>query len=226
MNSDIAATGVLPASRAPVSVRIAGAIDLVVECIAATLLLSTIAIALLQVFCRYVLNDSLSWPEEMAKFAFVWFVFLGAAMVTRRSRHIVIDLVPRSLGPEMLRIHAVAVRLISASVAAFLLIYGADLVSKSTFTSPALQWPYTYLYLAIPVSAAISLVVLALEPIAGIRGAFVPLLVAAAGVALYLALESAAGTTLIGSNFTHTHTHKCGHTTHTHIICGYYEHES
>ena len=41
--------------------------------------------------------------------------------------------------------------MISASVAAFLLIYGADLVSKSTFTSPALQWPYTYLYLAIPV---------------------------------------------------------------------------
>ena len=57
-------------------------------------------------FCRYVLNNSLSWPEEMAKFAFVWFVFLGAAMVTRRSRHIVIDLVPRSLGPDALRIHA------------------------------------------------------------------------------------------------------------------------
>jgi C4-dicarboxylate transporter DctM subunit len=135
----------------------------------------------------------------MAKFAFVWFVFLGAAMVTRRSRHIVIDLVPRSLGPDMQRIHALVVRVISACVATFLLIYGADLVSKSTFTSPALQWPYTYLYLAIPVSAAISLVVLALEPIEGVRGAFVPLLVAAAGVVLYFALESAAGTTLIGA---------------------------
>ena len=93
----------------------------------------------------------------MAKFAFVWFVFLGAAMVTRRSRHIVIDLLPRSLGPDALRVHAFAVRVISASVAAFLLIYGADLVSKSTFTSPALQWSYAYLYLAMPVSAAISL---------------------------------------------------------------------
>ena len=68
--------------------------------VAAALLTATVLIALLQVFCRYVLNDSLSWPEEMAKFAFVWFVFLGAAMVTRRSRHIVIDLVPRSLGPR------------------------------------------------------------------------------------------------------------------------------
>ena len=82
-----------------ITARIAGAIDLVVETVAAALLLSTVVIALIQVFCRYVLNNSLSWPEEMAKFAFVWFVFLGAAMVTRRSRHIVIDLVPRSLSP-------------------------------------------------------------------------------------------------------------------------------
>ena len=98
MNSDVAASA-LPASRAPVTARIAGAIDIVVEAVAAALLLSTVVIALIQVFCRYVLNNSLSWPEEMAKFAFVWFVFLGAAMVTRRSRHIVIDLVPRSLEP-------------------------------------------------------------------------------------------------------------------------------
>ena len=198
MNSDVAASA-LPVSRAPVMVRIASAIDLIVETVAGALLLSTLVIALTQVFWRYVLNNSLSWPEEMAKFAFVWFVFLGAAMVTRRSRHIVIDLVPRSLGPDALRIHSIAVRVISASVAAFLLIYGADLVSKSTFTSPALQWQYTYLYLAIPVSAAISLVVLSLEPIDGVRGAFAPPLVVAAGVALYFVMESAAGTSIIGA---------------------------
>jgi len=191
-------TAVLSTPRAPLTTRIAGAIDLAVEAVAAVLLLSTVIIALIQVFCRYVLNNSLSWPEEMAKFAFVWFVFLGAAMVTRRSRHIVIDLLPRSLGPDMQRIHALAVRVISTCVATFLLIYGADLVAKSTFTSPALQWPYTYLYLAIPVSAAISLIVLALEPVEGVRGAFVPLVVAA-GVVLYFALESAAGTALIGA---------------------------
>jgi len=189
----------MPTLPVPLTARIAGAVDLAVEAIAAALLLSTVIIALIQVFCRYVLNNSLSWPEEMAKFAFVWFVFLGAAMVTRRSRHIVIDLLPRSLGPDMHRIHALAVRVISTCVATFLLIYGADLVAKSTFTSPALQWPYTYLYLAIPVSAAISLIVLALEPVEGVRGAFVPLLVVAAGVVLYFALESAAGTALIGA---------------------------
>ncbi len=54
------------ASRDSLTTRIAGAIDVVVETVAAALLLGTVAIALIQVFCRYVLNDSLSWPEEMA----------------------------------------------------------------------------------------------------------------------------------------------------------------
>ncbi len=133
----------------------------------ATLLVATVAIAFVQVVFRYVLNSALSWPEEMARFAFVWFVFLAAAMVTRRSRHVVIDLLPRALGPGALRVHACAARIVSAAVAAFLLVYGADLVLKSTYVSPALEWPYTYLYLAVPSGAAISLALLALEPVAG-----------------------------------------------------------
>ena len=71
------------------------------------------------------------------------------------------------------------VRIISVAVATFLLIYGVDLVPKSTFTSPALQWPYTYLYLAVPSGAALSLMLLALTPVAGLRGAGAGALLAA-----------------------------------------------
>jgi C4-dicarboxylate transporter DctM subunit len=191
--------GSLPVARPPANVRIAGAIDIATETVAATLLVWTVLIALVQVFFRYVLNASLSWPEEMARFAFVWFVFLGAAMVTRRARHIVIDLLPRSLGPGPLRVHAVAVRIISASVAAFLLVYGGDLVLKSTYVSPALQWPYTYVYLAVPTGAAISLLVLALDPVAGFERVRSGALATLAGVVLYFILESAAGTNFMGS---------------------------
>jgi tripartite ATP-independent transporter DctM subunit len=199
MSSEAVAADPVLVTRRPITTRIADAIDLAVEIAAAAMMIATVVIALVQVFCRYVLNDSLSWPEEMARFAFVWFVFLGAAMVTRRSGHIVIDLLPRALGPRALRVHATAVRVISAAVATFLLIYGADLVLKSTFTSPALQWPYTYLYLAIPTGAAISLVVLGLTPITGFKSKAATLVATLAGVALYFALESAAGTNLIGS---------------------------
>jgi C4-dicarboxylate transporter DctM subunit len=179
--------------------RIAGAIDLAVEAISAALLLGTVAIASVQVVFRYGLNSALSWPEEMARFAFVWFVFLAAATVTRRSRHVVIDLLPRALGPEALRVHAVAARILSATAAVFLLVYGARLVLKSTYVSPALGWPYTYLYLAVPSGAALSLALLALEPVAGFprgRSGALPCL---AGAVVYVALEGAASTSLMAS---------------------------
>jgi C4-dicarboxylate transporter DctM subunit len=198
MNSDAVAVENMPEDRKAVATRIADALDIAVESVAASLLVTTVVIALLQVFCRYILNSALSWPEEAAKFAFAWFVFLGAAMITRRAQHIVIDIVPRSLGPQALRYHALAVRVISVAVATFLLIYGLDLVQKSTFTSPALQWEYTYLYLAVPVGAALSLVFLALTPVAGFRGEPVALASTIAGVAFYFLLESAAGASVIG----------------------------
>ncbi|MFB3816887.1 MAG: TRAP transporter large permease subunit [Candidatus Methylomirabilales bacterium] len=165
----------------------------------ATLLVATVAIAFVQVVFRYLLNNALSWPEEMARFAFVWCVFLGSAMVTRRSRHVAIDILPRALGPGARRVHACAVRVISAAVATFLLIYGVDLVTKSTYVSPALQWPYTYLYLAVPSGAALSLALLALEPVAGFRRPWSGGLSVLGGLALYGGLELAARTTLIGS---------------------------
>ena len=198
MKADAVVTGALEDARKPLTTRLADALAVAVESVAASMLVATVVIALLQVFCRYILNSALSWPEEAAKFAFAWIVFLGAAIITRRGEHIVIDILPRSLGPQGLRIHALAVRIISVAVATFLAVYGFDLVQKSTFTSPALQWDYTYLYLAITVGAVFSLIFLALTPVAGFRGELVALMAVAAGVALYYALESAAGTSIIG----------------------------
>src|ERR1700742_1851358 len=49
-------------------------------------------IVFLQFFTRYVLNDSLAWTEEIARYGLMWVVFIGAAMVTRRNTHIAVEL--------------------------------------------------------------------------------------------------------------------------------------
>lgn len=55
----------------------------------------------LQFFTRYVLNNSFGWTEEVAIYCLVAVVFLGSVMCVRRSRHIHVDFLYRSLSPRL-----------------------------------------------------------------------------------------------------------------------------
>ena len=49
------------------------------------------------VFWRYVLNDSLSWTEETAKFLMVWLVFTGSPIALKHGGHAAIETLPNRL---------------------------------------------------------------------------------------------------------------------------------
>jgi TRAP-type C4-dicarboxylate transport system permease small subunit len=48
---------------------------------------------LIQVFFRYVLRDPLIWPYEFSIYCYIYTVFIGAAIATRRKSNIAFDLV-------------------------------------------------------------------------------------------------------------------------------------
>lgn len=107
------------------------------------------------VFARYLLNDALSWSEEVARYSMVWMSFLGGGLVFRYGGHIAIDTL-------VARIPAGAVRHLVVGfahlvVVAFLVVlawYGYSLMMRGTYmTTAALRLPMSIPYAAIPIGA-------------------------------------------------------------------------
>ncbi len=46
------------------------------------------AIVFVQVIYRFVLNNALSWPEEISRYMMIWVCFLGSAIAVKRGEHI------------------------------------------------------------------------------------------------------------------------------------------
>jgi TRAP-type C4-dicarboxylate transport system permease small subunit len=46
----------------------------------------------LQIFFRFVLNKSISWAEEVSRFAFVWSIYCGFVLAANHDRHIRVTL--------------------------------------------------------------------------------------------------------------------------------------
>jgi TRAP-type C4-dicarboxylate transport system permease small subunit len=53
-----------------------------------------------QFFTRYVLNDSASWTEEIARYLLICMVFVGVSAAVRTSRHIHVDFLYRLIPPK------------------------------------------------------------------------------------------------------------------------------
>lgn len=58
--------------------------------------LATIVVAA-QVFTRFVTKTPLPWSEELARYMFLWLVWVGAAYATKERKHIRIDVLTNKL---------------------------------------------------------------------------------------------------------------------------------
>ena len=60
-------------------------------CTVTLALMSAIIVA--QVFFRYVLNNSLSWSEELARYLFIWTIYIGISYGVKMDKHVAVDAV-------------------------------------------------------------------------------------------------------------------------------------
>lgn len=77
------------------------------------LLMAMTLIMGLQVFSRYVLNNSLTWTEEMTRFLFVWMTFLSIGYCTSKGISLKIDQFVNVLPAKVRHITRIAVYVVS-----------------------------------------------------------------------------------------------------------------
>jgi TRAP-type C4-dicarboxylate transport system permease small subunit len=128
----------------------------IVESVAAVLLAVVVVIVLVQVFGRYILQVSLSWPEELARYVLVWLMFFGVAAAAATRSQIVVDTILELVSPRARRVLE-GIGALAGLVAVGLLVWTSQALfgPASRSTSPATGIPSFWIYLAIPVGGAL-----------------------------------------------------------------------
>ena len=119
----------------------------------AFLILALTLLIFWQVVARYVMNNSLTWSEELGRYMFVWITFVGLPAALKAGAHVAIDLLLKkthgAFHMTILTVNAVATFLIGLVIC----VSGCRLVALGVGQiSSAMQIPMQYVYVIIPVS--------------------------------------------------------------------------
>lgn len=120
---------------------------------AALLLLAGMTgVVLLQVFCRYVLNNALPWPEELGRFMMVWMTFLVAPYAYREGLNVNMDTLLAALPKRVARGMVMLGHLLIIGCVLFLFRESLWLVREADFGSSSLDWPMAWVFAVMPLS--------------------------------------------------------------------------
>jgi len=109
----------------------------------------------IQVCLRYLFSVAFIWGEELSLFAFIWCVFLGAAVNTRRRSHFAFDFLAGLLRGRAAAAQRLLIDLIVLGFSVFMLVQGYEFSLLGVKRlSPGLGISMFVPTLIIPVSAA------------------------------------------------------------------------
>lgn len=129
------------------------------EWVCVGLLLLAFVIQFAHIVGRYVLGMPIYFSEELARYAFIWSVMIGASIVFRTDAHTNVECFVSWL-PGLARDILYVGR--NLAVIGFLLvvIYNGTALAGRTMNVPsaALEWPWGLIYMAAPAGAALMIV--------------------------------------------------------------------
>jgi len=111
-----------------------------------------------QVISRYAFSYTPSYGEELARYLFVWVVFLSLPVVAKRGGHMAIEMVTLRLKGTALKAVRICADIFTITFLLIMVVEGANMVMRASFqTSAALQISMSWVYCVIPLGCFIML---------------------------------------------------------------------
>ncbi len=122
--------------------------------ISSTALVIMTGITVIQVFNRYVLQSSLDWSEELARYLFIWSVYVGCSYATQMDRHLEVTILRTLFKGKFARPITILATILTLAFCIFATVLGIKFVVFLAGTgakTPALEIPAYWIYLCMPV---------------------------------------------------------------------------
>jgi TRAP-type transport system small permease protein len=115
-------------------------------------------IVFLQFFTRYVLNDSLAWTEEIARYGLMWITFVGGAIVVRKNTHIAVEVLLNFSPPNAARALLALIDAVKLGFLALLAYFSVTIVERMQYQRmTVIEMPMSVVYGGIAVGCFLML---------------------------------------------------------------------
>ncbi len=131
------------------------------EMILMILLSLMVIVVVVQVFMRYVMNNSLSWPEEITRYFFVWFTFIGMSYCISNNSNVKIDMIVNALPEKLQKVVLFIVDVFILLFFLYLGMHGLSALQKISISgqqSPALGIPMKYVFASLEAGIGLGII--------------------------------------------------------------------
>ncbi len=109
----------------------------------------------LQFFTRYVLNNSLGWTEEMARYLLIMLGFVGSVTCVRKGSHIYLEFFYRYVPRGFIKPMAVAVELITGLFFGYVGYLGLAMIERTSGQKMiTVPWPKAIIWYVVMTACA------------------------------------------------------------------------
>lgn len=128
------------------------------EKVLVVLLAFSVVLIFVQVLMRYVFKNSLAWSEELARYLFLYMIWIGAAYAVKREEHLRIEIIKKKIPEDKQDAFEDLIYIIWLAFSIFLFVSSCILtydIYQRGQLSPAMRIPMAYAYLSIPIGTGL-----------------------------------------------------------------------